>query len=183
MMLSDHSIKLYRRMGVLLIEPLDEEIQIQPCSVDVRLGSKFRKFKDVEGAVLDPSKKDLDKYTELVDIGDGEYVIMPGEFVLGVTIERIKLPDFISAKLEGRSSIGRMGIEVGSYAGFVEAGFDGQLTLELFNHGHYPIILRAGMRIGQVAFEIMDHPADKPYHGKYLGQKEPTSSKIYDDKK
>ncbi len=188
MILSDRDIRKYLEEGKIIIEPLDPEIQIQPSSVDLRLGNEFKVFRHMEKAFIDPFSDDVEKYTETIKIKDGEqFILHPGEFVLACTLERIELPDDLVARVEGRSSLGRLALLIHATAGYVDPGFKGQLTLELSNVGKMPIALRPGMRICQISFEKLSSPAEKPYghpnrDSKYQNQKGATSSRIRFDK-
>jgi dCTP deaminase len=175
MLLSDRDIKDLIKKGEIIVEPFDENL-VQPCSLDIRLGNEFRIFESHNIPYIDP--KEPDKYSKLIKCED--YIIIhPGEFVLGRTLEYIKLPNHIAATLEGRSSLGRMGIIIHATAGFVDPGFEGTLTLEISNLSNLPVKLYPGMKIGQLAFYKLSSPCEKPYCGKYKGQKPPESSKLY----
>jgi dCTP deaminase len=160
---------------------------IGPSSYDIRLGRHFKVYKHAHLAVLDPSKADSFKdITETIEIKDGEpFIVQPGEFVLGVTMERIKLPDDIVARVEGRSSLGRLGIIIHSTAGFIDPGFEGTITLEITNINRMPVALYPGMRVGQIAFETMTSPAEVPYNkkscSKYMNQSLPEESRVARD--
>jgi dCTP deaminase len=157
---------------------------IQPSSVDLHLDRYFRVFLNHTMRVIDV-KEDQEELTELVEIGeDDSFVLHPGEFVLGSTSERVTLPDDLVARLEGKSSLGRLGLLIHSTAGFVDAGWDGHLTLELSNVANLPIAIYPGMKIGQISFLRMTTPADNPYGSgatgsKYQGQRGPTPSRYY----
>ncbi len=145
-----------------MIDPLDESL-IQPSSIDVRIANLFRVFRNHTAGVIDV-KLDLSELTELIEIPlDGVFMLHPGEFVLGSTYERIALPDDLVARIEGKSSLGRLGLLIHSTAGFIDAGFDGHITLELANVASLPITLYPGMKIGQVSFMEMTTAADNPY--------------------
>jgi dCTP deaminase len=168
MVLSDRDIKVEISSGRLVIEPLVAE-NIQPASVDVRLGSNFRVFRSTTHAFIDPTVKQPE-LTEPIDVPmDGVFVLHPGQFVLGTTLERIAIPDDILGKLEGKSSLGRLGLMIHSTAGYVDPGWDGELTLELSNVATLPIVLHPGMRIGQMSFERMSCPVEHPYGSAGLG--------------
>src|SRR3954469_20510139 len=159
---------------------------VQPASVDVRLDRYFRVYLNHTMPVIDV-KKNLEELTRLVEIEDGNsFVLHPGEFVLGSTLERVALPDDLVARIEGKSSLGRLGLLIHSTAGFIDAGFDGHITLELSNAASLPITIYPGMKIGQVSFVRMPTPADKPYGNgamgsKYQGQRGPTPSRYYEN--
>lgn len=161
---------------------------IQPASLDVRLGNKFKIYEHTKNAVLDPMNPDGTKnMTRTIEVPDGEpFYIQPGEFVLGATSIKIKLPNDLVARVEGRSSLGRLGIIVHSTAGFIDPGFEGTITLEISNINRLPIALYPGMRVGQYAFEMMSSPADVPYGAergsKYKGQIDPEASGISSDR-
>ncbi len=187
MILSDRDIKVLLESGELIVEPLDDpEVQIQPSSIDLRLSPKFVVFRREKKPYIDPFTDDPLEFTEEVIVSDGEpFVIHPGEFVLGATIERVGIPDYIVARIDGRSSLGRLGILVHATAGFVDPGFFGVITLEITNVNVMPVALYPGMRICQISFDRLSSPADKPYgpgRGKYWGQTGPIPSRIRRDK-
>lgn len=171
--------------GRIAIEPLDESC-VQPSSVDLRLDKLFRVFLNHTMSVIDV-KRDLSDLTQEVEIAEGDaFILHPGEFVLGSTYERITLPDDIVARIEGKSSLGRLGLLIHSTAGFIDAGFSGHITLELSNVANLPITLYPGMKIGQVSFLQMTTPADVPYGSKavgskYQGQRGPTPSRYWEN--
>jgi dCTP deaminase len=183
--LSDRTIRAELASGRIVIDPLDEA-DIQPSSVDLRVDRYFRVFRNHTMRVIDV-KKDQEELTELVEIGDEDaFILHPGEFVLGSTAERVTLPTDLVARLEGKSSLGRLGLLIHSTAGFVDAGWDGHLTLELSNVANLPITLYPGMKIGQISFLRMTTPADIPYGSsevgsKYQGQRGPTPSRYYEN--
>ena len=183
--LSDRTIREQLAAGRIVIEPLDETC-IQPSSIDVKVSNLFRVFRNHTSAVIDV-KKDMTHLTELVEIADGEaFMLHPGEFALGSTLERVAVPDDMVARVEGKSSLGRLGLLIHSTAGFIDAGFDGHITLELSNVANLPITLYPGMKIGQVSFMMMTTPADKPYGkgakgSKYQGQRGPTPSRYFEN--
>ena len=185
MILSDRTIREELAAGRIGIDPLDPG-DIQPSSVDLRLDRYFRVFRNHRQSVIDV-KEPQDDLTELVEIEpDGVFVLHPGELVLGSTAERVRLPDDLVARLEGKSSLGRLGLAIHSTAGFVDAGWDGYLTLELSNAATLPIKLYPGMKIGQISFLRMTTPADRPYGSsglgsKYQGQWGPTPSRYADN--
>ncbi len=189
MILSDKDIKKFLKEGKLVIEPLlDPETQIQPSSVDLRLSSEFRIFKSRVGGAIDPKKDNPEEFTERVLLKEGEsFVLHPGEFVLGATVERVELPDDLVGRVEGRSSWGRLAILVHATAGYIDPGFKGHITLELTNVGKLPVILYPGMRICQISFEMLFSPAERPYghekrKSKYQEQKGTTPSKVHLDR-
>lgn len=183
MVLSDRTIKQEIAAGRLVFDPYDESL-VQPSSVDVRVDRSFRVFNNSRYPYIDV-RQPMEDLTELVTVGENEpFVLHPGEFVLGQTLERVRLPDDLVARLEGKSSLGRLGLVIHSTAGFVDPGFEGNLTLELSNQATLPITLYQGMPIGQISFMRMDEPVENPYGAravgsKYQGQDEPTPSRFY----
>ncbi|MEK6278047.1 MAG: dCTP deaminase [Actinomycetota bacterium] len=183
MVLSDRSIREELDGGGIVIEPLDEGA-IQPSSVDLHVDRYFRVFRNDTTPFIDP-KQPQEDLTELVEVDeDGAFILHPGEFVLGSTLERVALGSDLVARLEGKSSLGRLGLLIHSTAGFVDAGWDGHLTLELSNVANLPIAIYPGMKIGQISFLRMTTDADKPYgaegtDSKYRGQRGPTASRYY----
>ena len=181
MILSDRTIREELQAGRIVIDPLDEGA-IQPSSVDLHIDRYFRVFRNHSMRVIDV-KEDQEDLTELVEIGEDEaFILHPGEFVLGSTLERVQIPDDLVARLEGKSSLGRLGLLIHSTAGFVDAGWNGHLTLELSNVANLPITLYPGMKIGQLSFMQMDAPAERPYGhpalgSKYQGQSGPIASR------
>lgn len=168
--LSDRTIREHLDAGTIVIDPLDPGA-VQPSSVDVRLDHRFLVFRNHTRGLIDV-KEDLSDLTESVDASDSDpFILHPGEFVLGSTLERIALPDDLVARLEGKSSLGRLGLLIHSTAGFVDAGWDGQITLELSNVANLPITLYPGMKVGQVSFMQMTTPADNPYGSGIIGSK------------
>jgi dCTP deaminase len=183
--LSDRTIREELAAGRIGIDPFDDSM-VQPSSVDVRLDRYFRVFLNHTMPVIDV-KKDLEELTRLVDIDDDRaFILHPSEFVLGSTLERISVPDDMVARIEGKSSLGRLGLLIHSTAGFIDAGFDGHITLELSNVANLPITLYPGMKIGQISFLRMTTPADVPYgsgalKSKYQGQRGPTPSRYWEN--
>ena len=183
--MSDRSIREQLAAGRIVIDPLDETC-LQPSSIDVKVSNLFRVFRNHTASVIDV-KKDMTLLTELVEIADGDaFMLHPGEFALGSTLERVGVPDDMVARVEGKSSLGRLGLLIHSTAGFIDAGFDGHITLELSNVANLPITLYPGMKIGQVSFMMMTTPADKPYGkgasgSKYQGQRGPTPSRYFEN--
>ena len=183
--LSDRSISEQLAAGRIVIDPMGENA-IQPSSVDLRIDRHFRVFRNHTLGLIDV-KENLEELTELVEIGSDEaFILHPGEFVLGSTLERVVVPHDLVARLEGKSSLGRLGLLIHSTAGFVDAGWDGQLTLELSNVANLPITLYPGMKIGQISFIRMTTPADQPYGAsalgsKYRGQRGPTPSRYHEN--
>ena len=186
MILSDRTVRKLLAEGRLQLEPLGDD-QIQPASVDVRLGREIRVFRNHTAEFIDPYAAHTD-LTELVEIPEGSpFVLHPGEFVLGSTVERIGLPDDIVARVDGKSSLGRLGILIHATAGFIDAGFNGQITLELSNVATLPIRLWPGMKIGQISFMQIDEPVERPYGhpdlgSKYQGQVGPVASEYRHNK-
>ena len=168
--LSDRTIREHLDAGTITIDPLDPGA-VQPSSVDVRLDHRFLVFRNHTRGLIDV-KEDLSDLTESVEASDSDpFILHPGEFVLGSTLERIALPDDLVARLEGKSSLGRLGLLIHSTAGFIDAGWDGQITLELSNVANLPITLYPGMKVGQVSFMQMTTPADNPYGSGIIGSK------------
>ncbi|MGB9766244.1 MAG: dCTP deaminase [Sulfurihydrogenibium sp.] len=179
MILNDKTIRKYISEGLLIIDPLDE-IQIQPSSVDLRLGYDFLVYPD-DIEVLDVRDPYFSNRLIRQEASLDGFIIKPKQFVLATTIEYIKLPDFITAFVEGRSSLGRLGLFIEN-AGWVDAGFEGTITLEFYNANSVPIKIYPEMRICQLVFAEMKEKAEKPYRGKYQGQRGTTGSKIFLDK-
>ena len=183
--LSDRSIREALEAGRIVIEPLGEGC-IQPSSVDLHIDRLFRVFKNHTMGHIDV-KQDLDELTELVEVGEDDvFILHPGEFVLGASAERIGVPDDLVGRLEGKSSLGRLGLLIHSTAGFVDAGWNGHLTLELSNVANLPITISPGMKVGQISFLQMSTPADQPYGtvtlgSKYKGQRGPTPSRYFEN--
>ncbi|NLM97747.1 MAG: dCTP deaminase [Halanaerobiaceae bacterium] len=174
MILSDGTITSLIEEGILKISPL-MEYQIQPASVDLRLGTNFLKLDENMTEIMT-----LDSEIKYISYDSEEIVIPPHSFLLATTMEHIELPADITAFVEGRSSIGRMGLFIQN-AGWVDPGFKGQITLELYNANCLPIKLTAGRRICQLVLARLDQEALNPYHGKYLNQKNAVGSRIYKD--
>ncbi len=191
MILSDRSLREQLDAGRIVIDPLDDSL-IQPSSVDVRISNLFRVFRNHSAGVIDV-KQDMTGLTELIEmpcgedgIGNEPFMLHPGEFVLGSTLERIAVPNDLVGRVEGKSSLGRLGLLIHSTAGFIDAGFDGHITLELANVASLPITLYPGMKIGQISFMEMTSPADLPYGqgakgSKYQGQAGPTPSRYFEN--
>jgi dCTP deaminase len=183
--LSDVDLRKAVAAGRIGIEPFDESA-IQPSSIDVRVDSLFRVFRNHTAGVIDV-KQDMSGLAELVEIpDDGVFMLHPGEFVLGSTLERISVPDDLVARIDGKSSLGRLGLLIHSTAGFVDPGWDGNITLELANVASLPITIYPGMRIGQLSFMHMTSPAERPYGkgargSKYHGQRGPTPSRYFEN--
>mgnify|MGYP003883192205 CR=1 FL=1 len=183
MVLSDRAIRRLIAEGRIGIDPHDPEL-MQPSSLDVRVDRYFRVFRNSRYPYIDV-KVEQEELTELVEVaGDEAFILHPGEFVLGSTLERVALPDDLVARLEGKSSLGRLGLLIHSTAGYVDPGWDGYLTLELSNVANLPILLVPGMKIGQISFAQMTTPVDRPYghpdlNSKYRGQTEATPSRMH----
>lgn len=183
MILSDRSIKEEIKAGRIVIEPFDEA-QVQPSSVDIHVDAQFRVFANARYPFIDV-KREMPDLTDVVRVEEDEpFILHPGEFVLGSTLERVSIPDDIVARLEGKSSLGRLGLLIHSTAGYVDPGWDGYLTLELSNVANLPITIYPGMKIGQISFIRMTSPAEHPYgsaetRSKYQGQRGPTPSRYY----
>ncbi len=171
MILSDKTIRSLLRSGQLGIDPL-EDFQIQPASVDIRLGNTFSVVEAGSNAILR-----MDTKVQYRNIASERFLLLPGQFVLATTMEYFRLPDNMTAFVEGRSSIGRLGLFIQN-AGWVDPGFEGEITLELFNASSCAIELQAGRRVGQLVFAQLDRDAEKPYRGKYQGQRSATGSLI-----
>ena len=185
MLLSDRDIKTEIESGRVKLDPYDPEL-IQPSSIDVRLDRYFRVFENHRYPHIDPAIEQPD-LTRLVETdGEEPFVLHPGEFVLASTYEVVSLPDDIAGRLEGKSSLGRLGLLIHSTAGYVDPGWKGNLTLELSNVANLPIALYYGMRIGQISFFRMSSAVERPYGSpelgsKYQGQSEPTASAFHRD--
>ena len=183
--LSDHDIAALLASGRVKVEPYDAA-DLQPSSVDLHLDRSFRVFRNNRYAFIDVRAPQPD-LTELLNVADEEpFVLHPGEFVLGQTLEWVELPNDLVARLEGKSSLGRLGLLIHSTAGYVDPGGKGKLTLELSNVAKLPIALYFGMKIGQISFFEMSSPVDRPYGSsglgsKYQGQSEPTASAYFED--
>jgi dCTP deaminase len=183
--LSDRDIRTALEDGAIRIDPYDAK-DLQPSSVDLHLDRAFRVFRNNRYAFIDVRAPQPD-LTELLTVVDDEpFILHPGEFVLGQTLEWVELPNDLVARLEGKSSLGRLGLLIHSTAGYVDPGWKGNLTLELSNVANLPIALYYGMRIGQISFFRMSSPVDRPYGSpelgsKYQGQSEPTASAFHRD--
>lgn len=183
MLLSDRDIVAEIASGRVAVQPYDREL-VQPSSIDVRLDRFFRVFNNSRYTHIDPSIQQ-DELTTLVEPdGDEAFVLHPGEFVLGSTLEIVTLPDDVASRLEGKSSLGRLGLITHSTAGFIDPGFSGHITLELSNVANLPIMLWPGMKIGQLCLIRLSTPAQHPYGSsvygsRYQGQRGPTASRSY----
>ncbi len=184
--LSDRDIEKYLAEGLIIIDPLiNPEKQIQPSSVDLRMGNEFKSFRIVRKPFIDPmDKSDIESYMESIHIKEGEsFIIHPGEFALATTYETVKIPANLVARVEGRSSMGRLGITMHVTAGYIDPGFMGKITLEISNIGKMPVALYPGQRVCQIVFETMTSPSLKPYghpdrDSKYMNQQKPETSRI-----
>lgn len=189
MVLSDRDIKVALKDKRIVFDPeIDIATQLGSCLIDLRLGNTFRVFNHSSIAVIDPRDSQLmDKVTTVIKVSTNEaFILHPGEFVLAVTREYIEVPDDLTGRLEGRSSIGRLGVVVHSTAANIECGFRGHITLELANMGPIPVKLYPNMRICSISFEQLTSPAEVPYHkkrgAKYVRQKEPGMSRIAEER-
>lgn len=185
MIISDGTLRLCVQRDVIGIDPFDDEA-IQPASYDVRASGLFRVFRNDGSTHIDPRIDQPTLTVPVEQIGDKPFVLHPGEFVLGSTVESFRLPNHIVGRLEGKSSLGRLGLVIHSTAGFIDPGFNGTITLELSNAATLPICLWANMPIGQVSFQLLDEPCDVPYgdprrKSKYQGQIDPTASKMHEN--
>jgi dCTP deaminase len=185
MILSDRDLRARLELGDLVVEPLaDLQLQLQPASIDLRLDTELLVYRASSVACLDPREPStIERAVERIRVPDGEpFVLHPGQFALGSTVERVRLPHDLVAHVDGRSSIGRLAVVVHATAGFIDPGFDGQITLELSNIGPIPVKLYPAMRIAQIVLYQMSSPAERPYGGErgshYQGQRGPRASKI-----
>jgi dCTP deaminase len=185
MILSDRDIRARLLVGDLRIAPLlDPHLQIQPASVDLRLGSGFLVYRPGQLLCLDPRVPEtLTQATERVEVAaDEAFILHPGEFALGSTAESVVIPNDLVGRVDGRSSVGRLAVVVHATAGFIDPGFEGQITLELSNIGRIPVRLYPGMRIAQIVLEQLSSPAELPYGAQrgsaYQGQEGPQASRI-----
>jgi len=182
-LLSDRDIRSEIQSGRVAVEPFDEAM-IQPSSVDVRLDKFFRVFENHKYSVIDPSIEQAELTREVIAEDDEAFILHPGEFVLASTYEIITLPDDIAGRLEGKSSLGRLGLLTHSTAGFIDPGFSGHITLELSNVANLPVKLFPGMKIGQLCLIKLSSPAEHPYGStkygsRYQGQRGPTASRSF----
>ena len=175
MILSDKTILKMIDENSLVISPM-ENCQVQPASVDIRLGNTFSIVEDSSTGIIS-----LENEIQYKTIKTDTYILLPGQFVLATTMEYFELPDNLTAFVEGRSSLGRMGLFIQN-AGWVDPGFKGEITLELYNANRCAIELKAGRRVGQLVFALMDDHALNPYNGKYQGQRGATGSRVFMDK-
>jgi len=185
MILPDHEIRKLLKEGKLVVEPLDPDVQIQPAGIDLRLGNEFRVFKATSAPYIDTRKEPRD-YTEVVKVEGGQpFIIGPGEFVLGIVMEYVKLPGFLMGSVDGRSSLGRLGITIHATSASINPGWEGKFVLEISNMGKMPVALYPGMRVAKLTLHKLSSPAEKPYGetrgAKYQGQDGVQKSKIYKD--
>ncbi len=183
MLLSDRDIRSEVDLGRVGLHPYDASM-IQPSSIDVRLDRMFRVFENHRYPHIDPAEEQSELTREVEPVGDEPFILHPGEFVLGSTYERVSLPDDIAARLEGKSSLGRLGLLTHSTAGFIDPGFTGHVTLELSNVATLPIKLYPGMKIGQLCFFRLSSPSEHPYGSagsgsRYQDQRGPTPSRSH----
>lgn len=188
MILSDRDLKERLDRGdIRMVPALDLETQIQPASIDLRLGYEFQTFNYTRQALIDPADPEsFEQLTSTVRLVAGErFIVHPREFVLATTLERVHVPDDLVARLEGRSSIGRLGIVIHSTAGYIDPGFQGAITLEISNLGRIAVALYPGMRICQISFEALSSPVRHGYGikraAKYQGQESTTASRLFED--
>ena len=185
MLLSDRDIRAEVEQGRLGLDPFDPGM-VQPSSIDVRLDRYFRVFENHRYPHIDPSVEQPDLTRMVEAVGDEPFILHPGEFVLASTLEQVSLPDDIAARVEGKSSLGRLGLLTHATAGFVDPGFTGHVTLELSNVATLPIVLHPGMKIGQLCFFQLSSPAEHPYGTQqrgshYQGQRGPTASRSFEN--
>jgi dCTP deaminase len=188
MILSDGDILRRLEEGELVVEPLaDPALQVQPASVDLRLGRTFLEFQHANIPCIHPgSEREVEEYVEETHVAeDGEFILHPGDFVLGTTRERVEIPPDLIAHVQGRSSLGRLAVVIHATAGVIDPGYHGQITLELSNLGTAPVALTPGLRISQLIFTELTSPAERPYGAergsKYQDQAGPQASRIQDD--
>ena len=185
MILSDRSIREEIAAGHIVVDPFDDAC-VQPSSIDLHVDKQFRVFQNNRYPFIDVKAEQPD-LTELIEVKGGEpFILHPGEFVLGSTAERVAIPDDMVARLEGKSSLGRLGLLIHSTAGYVDPGWDGYLTLELSNVANLPITIYPGMKIGQISFFMLSTPAEVPYgststKSKYQNQRGPTASRFFEE--
>src|SRR5438034_2733131 len=185
MILSDRDIREQISSGRITIDPFDPRC-VQPSSVDLHVDDQFRVFANSRYPFIDV-REEMPDLTELVEVKPDEpFILHPGEFVLGSTLERVRLPDDLVARLEGKSSLGRLGLLIHSTAGYVDPGWDGYLTLELSNVANLPITIYPSMKIGQISFFRLTSEAERPYGAtgrgsKYQGQRGPTASRFFEE--
>jgi dCTP deaminase len=188
MILSDADILERLEAGDLVVDPIDDvDMQVQPASIDLRLGPEFLEFQRANISCIHPNREDeVSKYVTETYVEEGdEFILHPGDFVLGTTKERVEIPPDLLATVEGRSSLGRLAVVIHATAGIVDPGYKGQITLELSNLGTAPVALTPGMRVSQLIFTELKNPAERPYGvdrgSKYQNQAGPQASRIGDD--
>ncbi|ELZ58388.1 MULTISPECIES: dCTP deaminase [unclassified Haloferax] len=188
MILSDSDILARLAEGDLVVDPIDDvDMQVQPASVDLRLGTEFLEFQRTNISCIHPNREhEVSEYVRETHVPEGDdFILHPGDFVLGTTKERVEIPADLLATVEGRSSLGRLAVVIHATAGIVDPGYEGQITLELSNLGTAPVALTPGMRISQLVFTEMKSPADRPYGvergSKYQGQRGPQASRLSSD--
>lgn len=188
MILSDADLLARLEEGDLVVDPLDDvDMQVQPASIDLRLGSEFLEFQRANIPCIHPNREDeVSEYVTETHVAEGdEFILHPGDFVLGTTKERVEIPPDLLATVEGRSSLGRLAVVIHATAGIVDPGYRGQITLELSNLGTAPVALTPGMRISQLIFTELKTPAERPYGAargsKYQDQSGPQASRIGTD--
>jgi dCTP deaminase len=185
MILADTDILARLEAGDLVVDPLDDvDTQVQPASVDLRLGPEFLEFRRTNIPCIHPNdEREVDEYVTETHVPEGDdFILHPGDFVLGTTKERVEVPDDLLATVQGRSSLGRLAVVIHATAGIVDPGYEGQITLELSNLGAAPVALSPGMRVSQLIFTELKSPAERPYGSKrgskYQGQTGPQASRI-----
>ncbi|MFB6090296.1 MAG: dCTP deaminase [Halobellus sp.] len=185
MILSDDDILARLEAGDLVVEPIDDlDMQVQPASLDLRLGEEFLEFQRTNISCIHPNREsEVSEYVTETRVPEGEeFILHPGDFVLGTTKERVEIPPDLLASVEGRSSLGRLAVVIHATAGIVDPGYEGQITLELSNLGTAPVALTPGMRVSQLIFTELKQPAARPYGvergSKYQGQSGPQASRI-----
>jgi len=187
MILPDHEIRKLLKEGKIFIEPIDEDVQIQPAGVDLRLGNEFKIFKSTSLPYIDTRKKS-ENYTDTVMIDDEKpFIIHPGEFVLGTVKEYIKVPGDLMGSVDGRSSLGRLGISIHATSASINPGWEGVFVLEITNIGRAPVALYPGMRIAKLTLQRLSSPSEKPYGSegkhKYQKSREISQSRIHAEEK
>ena len=185
MILSDADLLRRLEAGDLVVDPIDDlDMQVQPASIDLRLGAEFLEFQRTNISCIHPNREaEVSEYITETHVDEGEeFILHPGDFVLGTTVERVEIPPDLVAHVEGRSSLGRLAVVVHATAGLCDPGFKGRITLELSNLGTAPVALTPGMRISQLTFTRLTSPADRPYGAergsKYQNQRGPQASRI-----
>jgi dCTP deaminase len=185
MILPDHEIRKLLKEGRIVINPLDEDVQIQPAGVDLRLGNEFRVFKSTSLPCIDTRRKP-ENYTDTIKISDDQpFIIHPGEFILGTVKEYMKIPSDLMGSVDGRSSMGRLGIAIHATSASINPGWEGRFVLEITNIGRAPVAIYAGMRIAKLTLHRLSSPAEKPYGSggkhKYQKQEGISQSRIHEE--